>query len=509
MTGTPELPNLLSGYAVRPAWQVAGVDYYVGIPSGTVLLNPATISMPGVTVNASTHTIEVTGNNVTLSGYDFSLNGGWEVYQAAGANNLTIKNSNFLIGSNNNNEVVQAVGAGALTLLYNNINGSGAAGSGANQDTLVMAAGSGLNAEYNYFSNAFSDFIDVGFGTGNYTVKYNLFNAYGFGSSVHADVVQTWGNDIASLNVEYNTVYQPAPTGGYPTQANSFVRIGDEDVVSGGSYNGALNNVVSNPVIAYNTAVYKGTVANFAQLSADKYSAPEITNPSVYSNYIDPQGIAYAVYTSIYGLGTYVVNPNIASNTDMANGTTLLAGQYNDFNVGVPSGPPAAPVITGDPLTGASQNEVALTGTAPANTTIDVYDGTTFLRTVAANSSGAWSYTTGTLTSGTHTFTATATDAYGNTSAASEPVDPTIGTTTSTVSSAPTVSSLAESPASGDLNAGKTVTLTLKLSEAVTVAGGTPTLTLNDGGTATYTGGSGTNALTFSYTVAVGRTPQT
>ena len=42
----------------------------------------------------------------------------------------------------------------------------------------------------------------------------------------------------------------------------------------------------------------------------------------------------------------------------------------------------------------------------------------------------------------------------------------------------------------GDLNAGNVVTLTVNLSEAVTVAGGTPTLTLNDGGTATYTGGS-------------------
>ena len=61
----------------------------------------------------------------------------------------------------------------------------------------------------------------------------------------------------------------------------------------------------------------------------------------------------------------------------------------------------------------------------------------------------------------------------------------------------------------GDLNAGHVVTLTVNLSEAVTVAGGTPTLSLNDGGTATYTGGSGSNALTFSYTVAPGRTPAT
>src|SRR5208282_1928583 len=69
----------------------------------------------------------------------------------------------------------------------------------------------------------------------------------------------------------------------------------------------------------------------------------------------------------------------------------------------------------------------------------------------------------------------------------------------------PTVSSLVESPASGDLDAGKTVTLTLNLSEAVTASGGTPTLSLNDGGTATYSGGSGTSALTFSYTVASGQ----
>ena len=57
------------------------------------------------------------------------------------------------------------------------------------------------------------------------------------------------------------------------------------------------------------------------------------------------------------------------------------------------------------------------------------------------------------------------------------------------------------SPATGDLNAGKPVALTLSFSEAVTVAGGTPTLTLNDGGTATYASGSGTSALTFDYTV--------
>ena len=54
-----------------------------------------------------------------------------------------------------------------------------------------------------------------------------------------------------------------------------------------------------------------------------------------------------------------------------------------------------------------------------------------------------------------------------------------------------------ESPSSGDVTTGNSVTLTLILSAAVTVAGGAPTLSLNDGGTATYTGGSGNAALTL------------
>ena len=71
----------------------------------------------------------------------------------------------------------------------------------------------------------------------------------------------------------------------------------------------------------------------------------------------------------------------------------------------------------------------------------------------------------------------------------------------------PVINAIAETPSSGYLNAGKTVTYTLTMNEAVTVntAGGSPTLALNDGGTATYVGGSGTNALTFSYTVLAGQ----
>ena len=69
----------------------------------------------------------------------------------------------------------------------------------------------------------------------------------------------------------------------------------------------------------------------------------------------------------------------------------------------------------------------------------------------------------------------------------------------------PSVVAIATSPPSGLEEIGAVITLKLAMSEVVTVAGGTPTLTLNDGGIATYAGGSGTDALTFSYTVAAGQ----
>lgn len=57
-----------------------------------------------------------------------------------------------------------------------------------------------------------------------------------------------------------------------------------------------------------------------------------------------------------------------------------------------------------------------LQGTAPADTVITVYDGTTLLGTATLNGSGGWSFTPVTpLTDGPHSLTVHATDAAGNT----------------------------------------------------------------------------------------------
>ena len=152
--GTPPLPNLLNGYAHRAPWEVAGVDYAVGVPSGTVLQNPSTISMAGVSVNTSTHTVTVFGNNVTLNGYDFSLNGGWQVY-ISGASNTVIENCNFSVGSNNLVPIQSSSSASNLTVQDCTFNGGGAS---ATESAQIYFLGSGtFVSEYNLFENVPSD----------------------------------------------------------------------------------------------------------------------------------------------------------------------------------------------------------------------------------------------------------------------------------------------------------------------------------------------------------------
>src|SRR4051812_22408559 len=112
-----QVSTLLDSYATRPSWEVAGVDHSVGVPSGTNLKQPALISMAGVSVNSSSHIITVAASNVTLDGYDFSLNGGWQVY-VQGGSHVTISNSNFAIGSNNLSPIISDPNSSDLNVTH-------------------------------------------------------------------------------------------------------------------------------------------------------------------------------------------------------------------------------------------------------------------------------------------------------------------------------------------------------------------------------------------------------
>lgn len=114
--------------------------------------------------------------------------------------------------------------------------------------------------------------------------------------------------------------------------------------------------------------------------------------------------------------------------------TTNPAGNTNQtapgLSVRVDTKAPAAPKITSfsrDSSTGEDgiiiANHLTLAGKAEAGSTVKVFDGGVHIGTTTASASGAWSFTTTGLSNAPHKFTATATDAAGNTSSASLPLD--------------------------------------------------------------------------------------
>jgi hypothetical protein len=133
-----------------------------------------------------------------------------------------------------------------------------------------------------------------------------------------------------------------------------------------------------------------------------------------------------------------------ATTTELADGyysldarTVDAAGNLSasgaDLIVVVDATPPAAPVITsfsddtgalGDGIT--ADNTLTLTGTAEGFASVAIYDGATLLGTVTATNLGTWTYSTGILSNGEHSFTATATDRSGNVGEASAALDVTV-----------------------------------------------------------------------------------
>lgn len=145
-------------------------------------------------------------------------------------------------------------------------------------------------------------------------------------------------------------------------------------------------------------------------------------------------------------------------------------------SVTVDTAAPVAPTVAVSTSASASKAALAasaqvavLTGTAEANSTVKVFDGTTQIGTATAGGNGAWSFTASDLKSGSHSFTAKAMDAAGNTGNASTAVSVTISNptgpttpTTPTKPGAPTIATFSQdSGVAGDkITNDKTLTLT-------------------------------------------------
>ncbi|ALV91137.1 Ig-like domain-containing protein [Pantoea vagans] len=170
-------------------------------------------------------------------------------------------------------------------------------------------------------------------------------------------------------------------------------------------------------------------------------------------------GAKVSIYDGSNLLGTTTVGSNGSwsfISTTLSNGTHTINVTQTDVAGNV--SPTASTVMTIDTVApaavtnlvinddvGASQGPLAngavtddatptLSGTAEANAIVTIYDGTTVLGSVTASNTGAWTFTTATLSNGTHPLSVTVTDAAGNTSAASATVSITVDTVAPAVS---------------------------------------------------------------------------
>ena len=513
--GSPQLAGILDGYTVRPSWEVAGVDYAVGITPGIVLKDPATISMAGVSIDKSLHQVVVTGANVTLDGYDFSLAGGWSVVTQAA--NTTISNSNFKIGSNANFTIYGDNGSSNLTVKNCVIDGN--MQSDQLNNGLIYTSTSGLTVEYTLLKNAYSDFIQAQ-GGGQVTIKYNVLNDNG-NVNAHPDWLQTMGSTPFTETIMYNTVYQTVVSNSDGTQGFML------------NDNGST---LTSAELAYNTIIALPG-ANVGVMTTVNGGSSLAGTALVHDNFADTRGGTFG-NESFFSDPTYSPNAKYYNNTNMETGglyfqnvtpspTAPVAGQVNSAKPLV-TDPSLVPTVTVTSET-VSGDAVTLKGQASSGSwisgyTIQIFDGSTQIGVADADLSGAWAFTT-TLSAGTHSLTAKANNFFGYVSAPSQAVSAVIAGSGASTPPPAITSFTTDSGVVGDhITNDSTLTLTgsavagstVKVLDGSTVLGtvtanssGAWTLTttaLSDGGhslTATATTSGGTSVASTALAVTI------
>jgi hypothetical protein len=196
--GPAQHPALLNGYAVRPSWKVAGVDYAVG-PQGRALRIPTTQNLP-TGVSLSSHAIYIEGANVTLDGYD--LSGLTVLVNDSASGTITITNC-----SGNGVVIRSTVNAKAnVVVSYCTLDG-GAMGSDSNFQTIQVWCP--LTVQYTWIKNSPGG-VQAG---ASLTALYNLMEGFAWAPGAHANAIYIRGTNKAADRtvIAYNAIYPARP----------------------------------------------------------------------------------------------------------------------------------------------------------------------------------------------------------------------------------------------------------------------------------------------------------
>lgn len=307
-------PTEFSSYAVRPPWNVAGVDYPAGLPVGLTLLDPTTAALPtGCVFTSASHKVTCSTAGVTISGYDFSLHNGTQFVCAA--NNLTLKNSQVTVGTNQGSlgEIIVATAACSnFTMTNNDVNGNSIAVTAQQGVTVdfINNGGGTFTSKYNRYHLSGGDMID--FGSSHSIVTnflYNIFDEIGV-NTAHSDAIQFCSQVVGSGSEwAFNNVYTSVPTG---NGNGIFVTLSECPGMTMASLDISNNVVIS-------TAGCGASGCNWLIGFYDDDSATS-QNVSIRHTYGDPTGVDMFTGSPWFGTG--------ATGADLAH-PSLLYGLTN------------------------------------------------------------------------------------------------------------------------------------------------------------------------------------
>ena len=327
-SGTPQYPNLLNGYAKRPPWNVAGVDYYVGAPGSTVLKDWQTLK----TNPPSGFEWDLRGyfrcnaGNIVLDGYDFTTgNVAWNIYAPkGGCTGLAVINSVMGCipgaGTGQNAPAFNGFSIQSSSIKFvfknNTVDYANCQGSGGAVDGFITIGNLGcdscsLDVEYNYVRDLFNTFIGAG---GNYTsfvYSYNVIenpatSEPGDPGKIHMNSLSFLASGTVSPKFTFNTTFASQSYAG--GELPQFYYNG------GGTMNSpkVTNNTFSRSRCDCVSYMIHGSAA-----SGRSPPTALIGTGLIRDNYFDPTG-TYGVfyYESFKGW-------TVSGNIDMTNGRTV------------------------------------------------------------------------------------------------------------------------------------------------------------------------------------------
>ena len=284
-SGPVQRPTGLSGYRLRPPWKVAGFDYYVGIPSGTVLSSPRSISNPDTTISSNAVVCSGRGASVSLNAIDFT---GYSVYiPAGGCSSLTITNSNFACTNNKSPgfAFIQDQNSAKVVIRTSKINSGDNCGAWPDNVSDPIACGGSCTIEYNWFYHASERIVSIGIAT---LYRWNLIDSSNPANGAHQNYEQFGGGSTALSDVvEFNASYS-ALSGG--AEGYQF-------------YGNVLPTTIVSPVLRFNTMIALkagGHVTMSYMVHGSCHTAglncTTISGTGVIAdNYFDPSG-AYGIF---------------------------------------------------------------------------------------------------------------------------------------------------------------------------------------------------------------------